>query len=632
MDAARLARVLFGTDEAAAERIALAAGPLALTWQGARLWDIHCNGHEVWHGVAFLYRDADWGTPEPVVDRVESTIGKTAFGLRITGHFAVEPIIDFRLAIDGDASGRVTFSGEAIPRGDIEASRLGLCVMHPMSACGATVEVEHTDGRISHSTFPRLIPQWPPFMLIRALRHAYAPDAFARCAFEGDVFELEDQRNNADASFKTYSRSNLMPRPYWLRAGVPVRQSVTLQVERPGAGAIASASALRRETAEASPVPRRGSVVRVSIGSRAHALPNVGIEISPADANAGKALHAALRELRPAHLHLALDDPAMPVDWHGVGRLLTSASATLRLDVTVDYARPEADFDSLRRALQDAHLAPSHIAVFPSEAWPLAAARAALPGALVGGGTPYFFVQLNRIERLGQVDFLTFTTSSIVHGADDESVMLTLQSLPSIIATLRATHPGARIAVGPSAIAARRSPLGRQPITDGSRRVALAQNDPRARGLYGAAWMLGYVAQLATAGIDALTLLALRGANGVVAEQGDALVRHPAFFALGRLRGAARAAIVSVSEPASVAALVLDREEGWELLLANLTGAEVRIEIEGWTGASSCAVLDADACMGIAADGVPWRARRTRMGGTPLSLGPYAIASLVRKS
>ena len=43
--------------------------------------------------------------------------------------------------------------------------------MHPMSAGGARVDIEHIDARISRSTFPTLIPTWPPFTLIRAIRH-----------------------------------------------------------------------------------------------------------------------------------------------------------------------------------------------------------------------------------------------------------------------------------------------------------------------------------------------------------------------------------------------------------------------------------------------------------------------------
>ncbi len=633
---AALRRALYGTDEEVPESVPLNAGPLALTLRGLKLWNLRSAGVELWHGVAFLFRDADWGTPEPIIEHIESTRSDLAFDLRIAGRFAVDPVIDFTLHIDGDPTGRVTVTGEAIPRGDIRASRIGLCVMHPMSACGAKIEVEHTDGRTSRSTFPVLIPAWPPFMLIRALRHEYAPGCWARCAFVGDAFELEDQRNNSDASFKTYSRSNLMPRPYWLRAGVPIRQSVELRLETrfdsARGAAIAGARSANSPAARAMAhgVASEMAPVRVSVeATDCGVMPAVGIEIVASDAAASDAVHSALRALRPAHLHLAVDANSDAVDWRGVRRLLTTADAELRLDVTVDYIDPDA-LHSLGRTLRDAGVVPSRVAVFPSEARCLDAARDAFSGALIGGGTPDFFVQLNRIERLGACDFLSFTTSPVVHGADDESVMLTLQSLPSMIGTLRAAHPNARFAVGPSLIGARRSPLGKQPATDGLHRVALARNDPRGRGLFGAAWVLGYCAQFARAGVEALTLMSLTGDSGVVADDVRGIaMRHPVYWVLQRVCGPARISELTTSDPERIAAIAMRRSNESELLLANLTGGTVEVDIDGWGPGSACAILDASACRSAGSATDAWTAARQPWGETRLRLGPYAVASII---
>lgn len=633
---AALRRVLYGTDEEIPNGIPLNAGPLALTLRGSKLWNLCSAGAELWHGVAFLYRDADWGTPEPIVEHIESTLSHSAFDMRIAGRFAVDPQIDFTLHIKGDATGRIAVTGEAIPRADIRASRVGLCVMHPMSACGAKIEVEHTDRRTSHSTFPTLIPAWPPFMMIRSLRHEYAPGCWAHCEFDGDAFELEDQRNNSDASFKTYSRSNLMPRPYWLRAGVLIRQSVELRLETRfdtvlGA-TIASARSGNSPAARAMThgVAREMAPVRVGVGATDRGvMPAVGIEIVANDAAASDAVLAALRALRPAHLHLAVDANADAVDWHGVKRLLTTADAELRLDVTVDYADPDA-LHSLGRTLRDAGVAPSRVAVFPSEARCLDVARDAFSGALIGGGTPHFFVQLNRIERLGTCDFLSFTTSPVVHGADDESVMQTLQSLRSMIGTLRAAHANARFAVGPSLIGARRSPLGKQPETDGLHRVALARSDPRCRGLFGAAWVLGYVAQFARAGVDALTLMSLTGDSGVVADDIRGIaVRRPVYWVLQRMCGPARMSELKTSDPARIAAIALRRPNESELLLANLTGDEVEVDVDGWGPGSACAILDAGVCGSAGSATDVWTAARRPLVETRLRLGPYAVASII---
>ena len=133
--------------------------------------------------------------------------------------------------VEGDTSGSIRFAIEAQPDADLPTNRTGLCVLHPLSAAGGRLEIEHADGRLSQSTFPTLISPWQPFTQIRALRHEFLQGCWARCRLDGDVFEMEDQRNFSDASYKTYSRSNLMPRPYRLAAGERIRQSATLTLE-----------------------------------------------------------------------------------------------------------------------------------------------------------------------------------------------------------------------------------------------------------------------------------------------------------------------------------------------------------------------------------------------------------------
>ena len=601
-------RLLFGTDEAVEPPTALRAGPLHLLLQRGKLLHIRHGAREIWHGVAFVYRDPDWGTPEPVVEQVDLDANADRFSVRIEAHFPVSPVIRLHLEIEGARDGRIRYTAVAVPTGDILCNRIGLCLMHPMSAAGARVEITHIDGRLSASTFPTLIPPWPPFMLVRAVRHEWADDRWARCELSGDLYETEDQRNNADASFKTYTRSNLMPRPYRLHAGVPIRHAAELVVE----AALPECAASRAER------------VSVRVGACAGVLPAVGIEIGARDGQTpGRDTLAALRALRPAHLHLSLDDPGA-VDWTGVGQLLAAARARLRLDLTVaDAERSRAALHALSEALSRAQLSPESIAVFPSDAPSIDAARRAFPASAIGGGTPHFFVQLNRLEELGEVDFVSFTTSSIVHGADDGEVMLGLQSLPAMIETLRARWPTLPVRVGPSTIAARRSPLGNQPPSDGTRRIALASQDPRCRGQFGAAWTLGYAARFAAAGAQSLTLLSLSGACGSMTRtQAGRWLRHPAWFVLARLGSAARLCRASVDDPDRIAALALLRDGRSELLLANLTGEPVDVEVAGCAASASVCLLDAPS-------GRPgWRADRTAAPAVGFRLPPYAVASV----
>ena len=409
-----------------------------------------------------------------------------------------------------------------------------------------------------------------------------------------------------------------MPRPYWLRRGVPVRQSVDLRLETPRT------------------VHRAGRVsqVSVSIGKTSRDLPKIGVEISAYDVEADAATHDALRKLNPSLLHLAIDDEGMAVNWEGIGALLAGASARLRLDVAItNVDRSTGVLESLGAAMREADLVPESIAIFPSEQMQIDAARSAFPTSLIGGGTPHFFAQLNRLERNGAVDFVSFTTSPIVHGTDDGSVMLSLQSLPSMVDTLRARDASLPIRIGPSTIAMRKSPLGGQPLTDGTRRVALARHDPRCRGLYGAAWTLGYIAQCAVSGVDAITIMSLSGPSSIVGR-GDKnrAVLYPTYFLLARFHAPARVCEVSVSHPSQIAALALTRKSATELLLANLTGDAVDVVLDGWPARASASIMDADSWESFSSGLDAWHATRRTTSSAHYRLAPYAIASLEQLS
>ncbi len=52
----------------------------------------------------------------------------------------------------------------------------------------------------------------------------------ARVEFEGEVFEMEDQRNWTDASFKTYCTPLEIPYPVEVTKGTKISQKITISV------------------------------------------------------------------------------------------------------------------------------------------------------------------------------------------------------------------------------------------------------------------------------------------------------------------------------------------------------------------------------------------------------------------
>ena len=600
---------LYGTDEALSLEIALCAGPMSMTLRGGQLIDLKLAGHEVWHGVTFLYRDPDWGTPEPVFQKIAHEIKGEGFTLQLEGYIPTQPAIDLLLTLQGDSLGTVKLQARAIPRGDILANRIGLCLMHPMHAIGQVLEVEHVNGCVSRSVFPEHVPPWPPFSGISGIRHEFSPGHWARVSFEGDDFEFEDQRNNADASFKTYSRSNTLPRPYLLRGGQAIEQSLILSIE----------STL--VSINPAPVQRR-PISLIDYAGMA-CMPQLGLAITPADAQVSPLIHAALADISPSLLHLTLSLPDQHVDWTGIAQLLLSSGARLRLDLLAGVT--SAALIRLAMSLRDAGIQPELVAVFPGTPSTLAAARIAFSGCAIGSGTPHFFAQFNRMDEVGPTDFLSFTICPIVHNADDAAPMTGLQCLPSLLATAKARYPGRALHIGPSSLGARSSPLGNQPRSDGSRRTPLAERDPRTRGLFGAAWLLGHVAQAARAGSAAVSVMSLRGDAGVLDETIDGrLLRHPTFFVLAQLARLKHHQSVSVSNPLGVVALASTSGGRDDLLMANLTSQTMDVTV---CDAMPAHVMDAAAWQAYVSGEAesPWRMLRVAQGGI-IQLNAFAIA------
>src|SRR5689334_11860604 len=124
-------RVLYGTDEAVPEALALRAGRLTTRLRGTRLGPIEVDGTEVWHGVDFLYRDADWGTPRPTVDRVEHSASAQGFCVVLRGN--IGGTIEFTTSIRCDAD-HLHYDVTATATADVRTNRTGLVVMHPLCA------------------------------------------------------------------------------------------------------------------------------------------------------------------------------------------------------------------------------------------------------------------------------------------------------------------------------------------------------------------------------------------------------------------------------------------------------------------------------------------------------------------
>lgn len=587
------------------------------------------RGQEVLRGVSFLARDADWGIHPCRVGQPDIVRDDT--GLRITWGTEIgprdAPALGCRFALTVGISD-LSFTAEGTVRAPLRTARTGFVLLHPVVGfSGRPVVVHGPDGTRQAGTVPELVSPGQPFRDIRGLSFDLPGDGTAITVhLDADhPFEMEDQRNWTDASFKTYYLPLALPWPYDLTPGTQLRQAVTLRAEG-GTGAVGAAPAGPPKMVPCQ-APRAGLVWldRDPPPGDVAALRGLGaarltaqIDLSgddPAD-RAGAAADLSRALDLPLHLRLVLDDGADPFD---------------ALRAVADAAGPVASVHPLPAAFLKSHQ--------PEGPWPdglscadaVAAARRAFPAAEVAEGMLTFFPELNRHPPRAQGDSVGFGTAAIVHAADDLSVMETLEALPSVFASARALADGRPVDIGLAALGLWTNPYGAALVSnpDWVRR-AMTDQDPRQRGLFGAAWMVGYLAHAAVAGLRSVGVGTVSGPLGLLpcaTDDADWCAAFPG----ARVRPVAHAVRaftslagpIDVSPPGHPGAPAILRA-GDRALIANTGADPAGIALPG-ARITAARVLCADTLRAALAD-PDWMAGAPAALSGPLTLPPYGVA------
>lgn len=594
---ADLAFTLYGTRQIEPAPRILEAGKLSAHLVGGNLRSIAYDGVEVLRAISYLVRDRDWGTYDPTLSDLSVTQMETGFTVtntaRCTGPDGT--ILDISSAIEGTADGRLTFKGTARSTTGFETNRCGFCILHPIvGVAGTPVAVEHVDGSIEGTELPDLIDPWQPFKDIRSITHTALPGVSVECRMEGDTFEMEDQRNWSDASYKTYVRPLALPWPYQIPANEPVSQQIILTITD------------SRTASHSPPVSAENfGVIHLTPGTATGTMPAIGLLITPEEAKAS--LAALLQPDAPGVQELLFHfDPTAGHDasaFMDFAEIADIHPGTTTLEIAVPCQRAfDEELQEIGTWMRAAGFVPDAIMVCPSidrqstppgSRWPdcppleciYAAAAIAFPGIRLGGGMLSYFTELNRKRVLGEsLAFISHCTNPIVHAADDLSVMQTLEALPFITRSVRAIYGDKPYRIGPSTIAMRQNPYGSRTMDNPQRsRIPMANRDPRHTGQFAAAFAAGYVASTLDGSLETLTLSALTGPFGLYSgqhepvEEGGKRPLHAIVKGLAELAGQQWHAVNS-SAPGKVMAFTVKTVAGGTTWIVNLTAEEQSID------------------------------------------------------
>ena len=538
--------------------------------------------------------------------------------------------------------------GEALST--FRRNRIGFCVLHPMDCAGVSSRIEKIDGTVEESTFPiSIAPQYlidgeikpvAPFNNMRAVRYEAASGVEAEVRFEGETFEMEDQRNWTDASYKTYGTPLSQPFPVEVAAGTKISQRITLTLKM--------SSELRTEKRD---TPTQPVTLDVS-AAEARPLPRIGLST----ASHGEPLNAQeLERLKRLNLsHLRADIDLTQPDYESALRRATDEARELGVSLELALFLTDAAAEELRGFAEVVERVKPPIGTYlifhkteasTSAQW-VDLARRHLSDAKIGAGTNAYFTDLNRGRPpVDALDLVCYSINPQVHAFDNSSLAETLGAQAVTVESARQFAGKLPIAVTPVTLLARFNPNATGPEPEPAPGELPAQVDVRQMSLFGAGWTLGSIKYLSESGASNLTYYETSGWRGVMeTANGSPLPEKfrslpgavfPLYHVLadvGEFVGGEVLASKS-SDPLKVEGISLRKNGKTRTLLANLTPDSQRVRAQNLAATVRVRLLDETNAQAAMSSPEAFRSGtgepvRTAEGILALNLLPYAIAQI----
>ena len=639
----------YGKDESLPQQKELRAGLLSLIYEEGDLRYIRLGDREVLRRVYVAVRDRNWDTVPPHLSNVQMDIAKDSFRIAYDVEHR-QGDIDFfwKGTITGDANGTITFAMDGVARSTFWRNRIGFCVLHPIRECAGTpCRVEHVDGTVEEGTFPRHISPHQPFFDIRAISHEVMPGIWAEVRFAGDVFEMEDQRNWTDASYKTYCTPLRLPYPMEIRAGTHVMQTVTLSLR----GSIAGL-----ETKDQEQTTEDRSLSFVVHPSLPVPLPRLGLSVASHGQPLSLKEIERLKALNLSHLRVDLD-LARPEYEAALRQATTEAQALgISLEVALFVSNEaENELKALLDVLARVRPPVGRWLIFhqreksTSERWVTLARKylsryeASVP---IGAGTNAYFTELNRGRPPIQVlDVVCYSINPQVHAFDNASLVENLEAQAMTVKSARQFCGDRPICITPVTLRPRFNPDATGLEIPSPSGELPRQVDVRQMSLFGAAWTLGSIKYLAESGVASITYYETTGWRGVMeTEDGSPLpdkfrslpgTVFPLYHVLadvGEFQDGE--VILSVSShPLHVDGLALQKDGKKRVMLANFTAELQTVTVNGLDERVHARSLDETNVEEAVRSPEVFRARAGEIlsshnGAIQVRLRPYAILRL----
>ena len=641
--------IYYGKTEDLPEIISLRAGPLTLNYQNGEISNIYYKKIEVVQHIYANVRDRNWGTIPNHMLAEKISRQEKIFEIIFSAE-CVQKEIDFiwEGEIIGTPNGEIMFSFNGKARSDFQTCRIGFCVSHPLKTCMAkTCRIINHLGQQQTGIFPISIApaEIQPFIDIRSMEYEITPGVNVNLTFEGDLFEMEDQRNWMDASYKTFCTPLRMECPRKIKAGTKIFQKVTLKL-----------ITAKTEFLSTPKIQMEENVTIYLDRNKTGNIPSIGLGSPSQNQDYSEEQIHRLKALNLSHLRLDFSNITPSNEGFVRKRLQNAIKIGLPLELVLYLHNVESELRGLLKILEGIDCFIARWIIFEKGKYistkeSLIIARNLLKGknkGLIGGGSDADFYEINsqRIP-LEWLDFICYSLNPQVHRSDNSTLIENLETASMIVESALQIACGKPIVISPITLKQRFNPVAMGPVAENEINEMPSNVDPRQSSLFAAGWTIGSMQNLLHSRASSLTYYETTGWQGIMENESGSLLPekfhsipggvfpiYHVFADVGEFKDGNLFEATS-SDPRRVVCLGMGNNEIEQLLFANLTPSIQMVTIRGMNKPVHLRLLDETNALDAMTNPEEYRLKiKDGFSSEPLikiELKPFAIGRLNSK-
>jgi hypothetical protein len=463
--------------------------------------------------ISFLIRDKNWNNYIPKKLNQKILINKKTINFKFDLEFSdkYQKLITTNSYIIKSNSIIIKSKGRFLT--DFETNRAGFNILLPLkNVVGEKIRVTDSNSNILISKFPVTILPDQPFINMSAIDYSMKNMIKLNFKFQGIKFEMEDQRNWGDASFKIYSGSLLDPFPYLIKKNTNFFQQIEINFKH-----IKSLKNLKNIKSANIKIQKKLNIV----------APKIGIKFE--DSNY-KILYKndlnfdfVLKEFDLTKSNFNVFDfkkinininlfAIFLIDHNdlidNVINKIINILKKIDCEVSYIFICPKTYLNSYQ----------------PTGIWPNVPLlseynkkiKKKLKNIKIASGMVTNFTELNRKRPVGNYDIISFSFTPIVHDASDHGILETPETIDHIFKTLKKINSQCDIHIGPISLGMHHNPYGKKLIKNSKKtRIEMTNQDLRHDSLFSIVWSVGMYQELSKHNIKLLTFNNLFGHHGI---------------------------------------------------------------------------------------------------------------------